>query len=270
MVFTFDLMELVREGRARDWTLPQLKATLQRLDRAGGPRGWNSAYLENHDQPRAVDHFGDPDPAWRSASAKALATLLMTQRATPFLYQGQEIGMTNYPFAGIDDFDDVAARSRWEREVGTGRRAADAVLERLRWTSRDNARTPMQWTPGPGAGFTSGAPWLAVNPNAETVNVAAQADDPTSVLAHYRRLIALRKRWPGLIHGEFRLLQTPDPLIAYVRDEAFLVLLNFGRDPVEFRLPALPGELLIANDGEPIQVGGSIRLQGWQSAVYRP
>jgi oligo-1,6-glucosidase len=271
MVFTFDLVDLSREGRPDDWTLPQLKAVLSRLDRAGGPRGWNSFYLENHDQPRAVSHFGDADPRWAAASAKSLATLLMTQRGTPFVYQGQEIGMTNYPFASIDEFQDVAARSQWARDVESGRRTAEAVLNRLRWKGRDNARTPMQWTSGPNAGFTTGSPWLAANPNAGMINVAAQAGDANSVLAHYRRLIALRRSHPGLIHGAYSDLDpTNERLIAYLRGGAYLVLLNFSREPVDFPPPAgvTIGELLIANDGEPARIEGAVRLQGWQSAIY--
>jgi oligo-1,6-glucosidase len=264
MVFTFDLVEL-----SRDWTVPQLKALLARLDRAAGDHGWNSIYLENHDQPRAVSHFGDPDPAWSAASAKTLATLLMTQRATPFLYQGQEIGMTNYPFTTIDEFRDIAAHTRWAVEVESGSRPADEVLNSLRWTSRDNARTPMQWTGGPQAGFTTGEPWLAINPDAANINVAAEANDPNSVLVHYRRLIALRREHPGLIGGVFRELETVDErLIAYLRGETYLVLLNFSREMVAFRGPA-PSRLLIASDGEPAVAGGGVRLNGWQSAVYR-
>jgi oligo-1,6-glucosidase len=271
MVFTFDLVDLSREERADDWTLPQLKALLTRLDRAGGPRGWNSFYLENHDQPRAVSHFGDADPAWSAASAKALATLLLTQRATPFVYQGQEIGMANYPFAGIEAFEDVAAHGRWAAEVRSGRRPAEAVLNSLRWKGRDNARTPMQWTKGPNAGFTTGRPWLPANPNARTINVAAQNQDPDSVLAHYRRLIALRRSHRGLVFGAFRDLDPAhEHLIAYVRDEAYLVLLNFSREPIDFAPPSGISlrNLLIASGKDPETTGGRVRLQGWQSAIY--
>ena len=272
MVFTFDLVDLPREDRADDWTLPQLKSVLSRLDRAGGARGWNSFYLENHDQPRAVSHFGDPDPRWAPASAKTLATLLMSQRATPVVYQGQEIGMTNYPFGSIEALQDVAARARWVRDVESGRRPAEAVLNSLRWRSRDNARTPMQWTSGPNAGFTTGRPWLAANPNAAAINVEAQSRDPNSVLAHYRRLIALRRAHRGLVHGAYRDLDpNHERLIAYLRDERYLVLLNFSREPVDFSAPrgVTPAQLLIASDGEPENTGGAVRLQGWQSAVYR-
>jgi oligo-1,6-glucosidase len=269
MVFTFDLVELPRQGRHDDWTLPQLKALLTRLDRAGGPRGWNSVYLENHDQPRAVSHFGDPDPEWAAASAKTLATLLLTQRATPFVYQGQEIGMTNYPFGGINEFKDIAAHRRWATEVESDDRRAEAVLNALRWQGRDNARTPLQWTSDPHGGFTRGTPWLSVNPNARTVNVAAQARNPNSVLTHYHRLIALRREHPGLIHGAFRDLEpAQERLIAYVRDEAYLVLLNFSREPVDFS-GASPRQLLISSDSEPAITDAGVRLQGWQSAVYR-
>lgn len=179
MIFHFDLVRLDRDGwRKKDWTLPELKATYARIDRTGGDHGWNTSFLGNHDNPRAVSHFGDDSPEWRAASAKALATMMLTQRATPFLYQGDELGMTNYPFRGLEDYDDVEVKGQWRDFVESGKVSADEYLAHLRQTSRDNARTPMQWSDAPNGGFTTGKPWLAVNPNYPQVNAASQVDDP--------------------------------------------------------------------------------------------
>lgn len=165
---------------------------------APGPSGRASLFLGNHDYPRMASHFGSEQPRWRARSARALATLLLTRRATPFVYQGDKLGMTNYPFATAAAFRDVSARVRWTELVETGRKPATVVLRELAKTSRDNARTPMQWTGGPNGGFTSGTPWIAVNPNASTVNAAAEWANDGSVLRHYQRLIALRRRRPAL------------------------------------------------------------------------
>ena len=188
----------------RSWTLPQLKALVTRIDRAPGAHGWNASFLGNHDNPRAVSHFGDDHPRWRALSAKALATLVLTQRATPFLYQGDELGMTNFPFERIEQYDDVEVKGLWRTLVETGRVPASELLAHLRETSRDHARTPMQWSAAPHAGFTSGTPWLAVHPDFAAVNAQAQLDDDGSVYHHCRRLIALRKRMPVLVHGAYR------------------------------------------------------------------
>ncbi|HUO22551.1 MAG TPA: alpha-glucosidase [Caulobacteraceae bacterium] len=274
MAFDFALVDLPPGGFA----LPQFKAVLARQDRLAGDHGWNAAFLGNHDQPRAVSHFGDDDPAWRMASAKTLATVLLTLRGTPFIYQGEEIAMANAPFAGIDDFQDVWAKTLWREKVLSGRQSAEAVLRRLRLTGRDNARTPMQWDAGPGAGFTTGAPWLKLNPDAAWVNVQAQAGDPNSVLAHYRRLIALRKAEPALVFGAYRDLDPEHPAAyAFTRTlegKSFLILSNFCRAELDYELPAgiaiedlvLSSEA-IAPDTAP-GPGPRIRLVGWASAIF--
>jgi oligo-1,6-glucosidase len=165
MIFQFDVVRLDRHNwRKTDWTLPALKAAYARIDQAAGLHGWATSYLCNHDNPRAVSHFGDDSPAWRERSAKALATLMLTQRAIPFLYQGDKLGITNYPFRSVEDYNDVEVRGHWRQLVETGRVPAAEYLDHVRQTSRDNARTPMQWSAGLHDGFTTGQPWLAVNP----------------------------------------------------------------------------------------------------------
>lgn len=278
MIFHFDLVRLDRDGwRKTSWTLPQAKAVYAQIDRAAGDHGWNTSFLGNHDNPRVVSHFGNDAPRWRELSAKALATVLLTQRATPFVYQGDELGMTNYPFRKLEDFEDVEVRGLWAQWVATGKVSAEEFLSHLRTNSRDHARTPVQWTSEPHGGFTTGTPWLAVNPNYPEINAAAQVEDPDSVFHYHRRLIELRRRHPGLVVGAFQDLYPDHPrLFAYTRGlggETWLVVVVFGEEPVEFSLP--PGirvaEVLLDNGGGPPAPSGATRLTlaPWQATVYR-
>lgn len=279
MIFHFDLVRLDRDGwRKKDWTLPELKAAYAQIDRTGGSHGWNTSFLTNHDNPRTVSHFGDDSPEWRAVSAKALATMMLTQRATPFLYQGDELGMTNYPFHGIEDYDDVEVKGQWHDFVESGKVSAEEYLSHLRQTSRDNARTPMQWSAAPNGGFTTGTPWLAVNPNYAQINATAQVDDAGSVYHHHRRLMEVRRQIPALIHGEFRDLDPANPKVfAYTRtldDKRYLVLINFTRETVAYDLPeGLKIATTLLDNGaaqQPLQPGAaSVSLQPWQATIYQ-
>ena len=275
MVFTFALIGLRRDGAPPSALLPEMRRIIAERDRAAGTDGWIASYLANHDQPRSLSHFGDPDPAWRKASAKVLGTLLLTQRATPFVYQGEELGMANYPFTSNDQFEDVRAKREWREKVEGGMVSAAVELDELRRTGRDNARTPMQWTAGSNAGFTTGTPWLPVNPDARDVNAAAAEADPDSVLLFYRRLIALRKRMPALVYGAYRGIDPDHPAVfAYTRTlpgAGCLVLMNFGREPVLHGLPVgvTAGETLLSSEAAHAPMTGAsvISLAGWQSLV---
>ena len=275
MVLTFGLVGFERDGEASAALLPRMRRIIAARDRAAGADSWVASFLANHDQPRSLSHFGDPDPAWRTASAKVLGTLLLTQRATPFVYQGEELGMANYPFTSIGQFDDVAAKRAWRERVESGAVPPDVVLDKLRRTGRDNARTPMQWTAGPQAGFTTGTPWLPVNPDAHEVNAAAEAADPNSVLSFYRRLIALRKRVPALVYGAWRDIDPDHPAVfGYTRtlpDAACLVLMNFSREPLSYRLPPgmVAGSTLLSSEAGvgPTSGASVVPLAGWQSLV---
>ncbi len=274
MALDFSLVDLPRTGGPDDWTLPQFKAVIARQDRSAGAYSWNAAFLGNHDQPRAVSHFGDDDPNWRMASAKTLASVLLTLRATPFIYQGEEIAMANAPFADIGDFDDVWAKTQWLQQVELGGASPQAVLDRLRRTGRDNARTPMQWSPTLHGGFTTGEPWLKVNPDSVSVNVAAQTYDDRSVLSHYRRLIALRKGEPALVYGAFEDLDPAHPTVfAYARRldaKAFLILANFSRSPIDYALPdkVRPTALVLSSEEGLLLPLSPVRLRGWQSVIF--
>ena len=275
MIFHFDIIRIDHDNwRKIGRTLPALKAMFTTIDRSGGEYGWNTSFLCNHDNPRAVSHFGDDSPRWRVPSAKALATLTLTQRATPFLYQGDELGMTNFPFDSIDQYDDVEVKGLWRTLVETGQVPAEELLANLRHTSRDHARTPMQWTAEPNGGFSTGRPWLAVNPNFTEINAAAQVDDPDSVFAHHRALIALRKAHPALVHGAYRDID-PDheQIFGYTRTlggTTLLVIINMGRDPLDFQLPeglAITATLL-STRAEHAAGAAAIRLEGWEAGVY--
>ncbi|HVH24223.1 MAG TPA: alpha-glucosidase, partial [Pseudonocardia sp.] len=198
MVFQFEHVQ-VDQG-ANKWDvvpldLRALKATMGRWQTGLADVGWNSLYWNNHDQPRAVSRFGRDDPAHRVASAKLLGSVLHLHRGTPYVYQGEELGMTNTPFAGATDFRDIESINYFAAAGALGREPGE-VLAALRAKGRDNARTPMQWDASPHAGFTTGTPWLPVNPDHREWNAAAQRDDPASVLAHYRKLIELRHENP--------------------------------------------------------------------------
>ena len=233
MVFQFEHVGLdhgISKFRPRPLEPGELAASLTRWQEGLADRGWNSLYLENHDQPRSVSRFGDEAAHWR-ASATALATMLHLQRGTPYVYQGQELGMTNAPFSVIDEFRDVESLNAYADEIASGTAVADAISG-LSYMSRDHARTPMQWDASPNAGFTDGTPWIAVNPNHDRINAAAQAGDPASVFEYYRRLIALRHERPVVGHGSFERADAGHPAIfAFERvlgDDRLLVVANLS------------------------------------------
>jgi oligo-1,6-glucosidase len=235
MVFQFEHVALDQEGgnkwRPRKLLLTDLKKSLGRWQDALGERGWNSLYWGNHDQARAVSRFGD-DGRYRELSAKMLAAVLHLHRGTPYVYQGEELGMTNMTFGAISDYRDIEVLNH-HREATTHLGHTDAeVLAALAPLNRDNARTPVQWDATRNAGFTTGAPWIVVNPNANTVNAAAQVDDPDSVYSFYRRLIELRHADPVVAYGDFTmLLPDDDHVYAFTRslpDAELLVLANFS------------------------------------------
>ncbi|QTR06004.1 alpha-glucosidase, partial [Saccharothrix algeriensis] len=196
--------------------LRDLKASLGHWQTALADTGWNSLYWNNHDQPRVVSRFGDDGEHWRE-SATALATVLHLHRGTPYVYQGEELGMTNAPFASIEDMHDVESLNHYRQAVAAGAEP-EAVLRGLRAMGRDNARTPVQWDASHAAGFTTGTPWMPVNPNHTWLNAQAQYDDPESVFHHYRQLIELRHTHPVVALGDFRMLLPDDPHVyAYQR-----------------------------------------------------
>jgi oligo-1,6-glucosidase len=261
--------------------LPKLKASMAAWQSGLAERGWNSLYFGNHDQPRSLSRFGDDSPAHRVAAAKTLATVLHLHRGTPFVYQGDELGMANSPFTVISDYRDIEALRFYAEATERGDDLA-ALLLAMAKMSRDQARTPVQWDASPGAGFTAGTPWLAINPDHVTVNAAAEVDDPDSVFAHYRRLITLRHEDPVVTEGDFELLLPGHPKIwAFLRraappagDAELLVVANFSAELVSVSLPLDRGwadaRVLVPSHCEgPSQPPPELTLRPWESAVWR-
>ncbi|MFE8977688.1 alpha-glucosidase [Streptomyces cyaneofuscatus] len=280
MVFQFDHMVL-DQGPAgkfdvRPLQLTDLKAVLGRWQTGLGEKGWNSLYWNNHDQPRAVSRFGDDSPAHRDRSAKLLATVLHLHRGTPYIYQGEELGMANAPLVAIGDFRDIESLNHYHDQTAQGV-PEEQVLHGLRRMGRDNARTPMQWDATEHAGFTTGTPWLPVNPDHTTVNAKTQLADPDSVFHFYRRLIALRHTEPALVHGDFRIfLPGHERLYAFTRYHRatgceLLVLANFSGIPLTVGLPGgwEHSETLIANVPATSPLTTPHTLQPWEARVHR-
>ena len=270
MVFQFEQMVLDQDGskwKARPWALPELKASIAKWQQGLHGAGWNSLFWNNHDLPRIVSRWGD-DGAHRADSAKALAVVLHGLQGTPYIYQGEELGMTNAPF-GPQDWRDLESLNAYRElcQAGTPQPQALAAVQRM---ARDNARTPMQWTAGPNAGFTTGTPWMRVNPNYTAINAEAALADPGSVFYTYRKLIALRKANPVFAAGDFTLLCPGDTQVfAYLRrggGQTMLVAANLSGQDAAFALPAdfaaVPPAL--ATQGAPTP--GTLRP--WEAAVY--
>ncbi len=274
MLFQFEHVGLDQEGGSK-WDLkplhlPDLKRCLARWQHALAGRGRNSLYLNNHDQPRSVSRWGDGS----AAAAKCLALLTHGQQGTPFVYQGEELGMTNYPFGSIGLCRDIESLN-WHAEALSERGwTAAQAMRSIRAKGRDNARTPMQWTDEPGAGFTNGHPWMPIHPNHLRINARAQRDDPDSVLAFYRRLIRLRHELPALVHGRFELLLEEHPQVfAYTRGHAgerLLVACNVSGQDAQVEWPAgldpALGETLLANLADAPRAGA---MRPWEARLVR-
>ena len=285
MIFQFELMRIDHKPGPdytlqRKWTLPEFKKVFIRWDSALTAKGlgWNSVFLGNHDNPRVVSRFGN-DQEYRVPSAKLFATLLMTMRGTPYIYEGDELGMTNAPFQNINDFRDVATINRYN-EIKAKGGDLQAFLENQREFGRDNSRTPVQWNDQGNAGFTTGKPWIMVNPNYKTINVAAEEADSESVLNYYKRIIRFRHEHPALVYGDFKVLDRSNPdVFAYLRGQGkdrYLVLLNMTNNPVNFTLPGSigseSGQLLIDNYADTADVkdksGSSVKMRPWESMIF--
>jgi oligo-1,6-glucosidase len=271
MVFQFEHVQIdqgATKWEAHPLALRDLKATFGRWQAGLADVGWNSLYWNNHDQPRIVSRYGD-DGEHRVRSAKMLATVLHLHRGTPYVYQGEELGMTNFPFGGLADYRDIESLNHYAEAVAMGD-PPEHVLAALRTRSRDNARTPMQWDASPHAGFTTGTPWLAVNPNHAEVNAEAALADPDSVFHHYRKLIELRHTEPVVAHGDFTmLLPDHDQVYAFTRSYAgteLLVLGNFSGEAVDVDVEGWEGaELVLGNVDDP-EPGV---LAPWEARIHR-
>jgi oligo-1,6-glucosidase len=273
--FDFQLLDITEGWRKVPFSLKKLKDFNQENQFSDNPHVWPVVFLEDHDFARSIPRFGSSRPEFRIQSAKLLATMLFCLRGTPLIYQGEEIGMTNFPFTSVAQYDDIGVHNLYKDLVETGKVSAAEYLSNNALTSRDNSRTPMQWDASAQAGFTtSSKPWLAVNPDYAVINVAAEMHDQNSVLSFYRQLMVIRGSRPVLIFGSYRDISGANPSVyAYLRqDESAqaIVILNFSDAPADFQLPPdlVFKHVVITNYANAFDVSSSsIRLSPWQSAV---
>ena len=276
MVFQFAHVNLDYDENGK-WTLKRvpldgLRRVLSEWQTGLHGKGWNSLYLNNHDQPRMVSRFGDDSTeALRSASAKMLGVLMHMMQGTPYVYQGEELGMTNVAFPDISDYRDIDTLNAWNEMTGELGVSPEHMLACIHRRSRDNARTPMQWSAAPNAGFTTGTPWIGVNPNYTTINAEAQENDQDSVLCFYRRLIALRRKLPIITEGDYALLLADHPQIfAYQRSwqgQRLYVICSFSAQTFDAPeiLPYCGGRLLLCNYAPD---GDTQTLRPYEARVY--
>ncbi|HEY5820445.1 MAG TPA: alpha-glucosidase [Propionibacteriaceae bacterium] len=275
MVFTFEHVSLDADLGSkfdiRDLELPVLKKNLASWQVGLAEVGWNSLYWDNHDQPRAVSRFGDDAPEHRVNAAKTLATVQHAHRGTPYVYQGEELGMTNTNFVDIAQYQDLESVNYHATAMSLGLEV-ETVMAGLAARSRDNARTPVQWDDTSQAGFTQGIPWLPVNPNYVTINAEAAVADPDSVFHHFRKLIELRHTHEILVEGTFALLLPDHPQLWVVTrthgDQVLTMVANCSSEPVtlpEGSVGDLSGaQILLTTHGD----SGSWDLQPWESRIY--
>jgi oligo-1,6-glucosidase len=277
MVFQFEHVDLdhgpAGKFDSRPLDVRELKASFARWQNGLAAKGWNSLYWNNHDQPRAVSRFGDDGEYWLQ-SAKALAAILHLQRGTPYIFQGEELGMTNVPFSDIDQIRDIESLNYFAEAMRVPGAKIVEVLAGIRRNGRDNARTPMQWTADTNGGFSSGVPWIGVHPNHATINAAAQVDVPESVFEFYRALLRLRHSDRVVSVGDFRMIAPEHPtLFAFERrlgDESLVVLANLDAAELEVVAAAgrdFPGWTAVL--GNYPDGGNSVPLRPWEVRVLR-
>mgnify|MGYP005755060611 FL=1 len=277
MVFQFEHMDL-DGGESFKWNdrkinLVELKQVLTKWQTELAGTAWNSLFWDNHDQPRIVSRLGDDSTReYREASAKMLALCLHMMQGTPYVYQGEELGMTNVPFETLEDFRDIESINAYHELTESGQVSPEDMMRFLRYKSRDNARTPMQWDDSENAGFTEGTPWIMVNPNYKEINAKEQLARPDSVFHFYQKLIRLRKEREIIPYGEYELLLPEDPdLYVYTRalgEHKLLVICNFRKEEKAFTLPEGfdpgMGEILIGNYPDR-ELGETMTLKAYEA-----
>ena len=276
MVFQFEHIGLDEAEGKTKWDLmpleiPKLKEVFSKWQTELGNEGWNSLFWNNHDLPRIVSRWGN-DKEYRVESAKMLAILLHMMKGTPYIYQGEEIGMTNKPVNDIEQIDDIESRNMYFERLEEGYSKED-ILHSINAKGRDNARTPMQWSNEKSAGFSAGHPWLAINPNYEKINVEAALEDENSIFYTYQKLIALRKENPIIVWGKFELLKdTAEEVFAYIRSykgENWLIVANFSTKKNQFSSSYEVKEEVIHNYPEAIDNVEEIVLKPYEAFVAK-
>ncbi|WP_042747747.1 glycoside hydrolase family 13 protein [Lactococcus cremoris] len=269
MVFGFWHL-LTSAGNGNKWEkLPldvsKLKEAMAAWQKLNPNEAWNSLFLGNHDLPRIVSFWGDEGEN-REKSAKAFAILFHLMRGTPFIYQGEELGMTNFPFENLSEINDLESHEYFTDKKNEGKTEAE-IIKILQEMSRDNARTPMQWTSDQKAGFTNGKPWLAVNPNATEINADQAVSDSDSIFYTYQKLIELRHKEDWLVEADFELIETTDKIFAYLRKtgtRSFLVLANLSKSPQHFQSSYVKKSEIISNDNFP-NLLTDLEIKPWQA-----
>jgi oligo-1,6-glucosidase len=275
MAYAFDGIDIAKpEG----YSLLHFKEVFSRWDSAFANNGWLSIFLANHDQARLVSRFGNDKPAFRELSSKMLSTFIITMRGTPYYYNGDELGMTNAGFDKIEDYRDMPTLNEYRHQKSTGG-DMPKFMKRIKFECRDNGRTPFQWDSTKNAGFTSGTPWINVNPNYKTINAAAQENNPGSCLNYFRSLVKLRNNnIAALVYGKYTLLDKNNPKVyAYTREgegQKMLILLNFASSNAQARikLHVSNAKVLLSNykDAPLVDQGKSIiTLRPYQAVIYR-
>lgn len=259
MVFQFEHMGL-DDGENSKWNhskikLSELKAVMSKWQKELHKSAWNSLFWCNHDQPRILSRLGNDSPEFREISAKMLGTCLHMLQGTPYIYQGEELGMTNYPFQSLEEFKDIESINAYHELTEKGILSPEEMFDYISYKGRDNARTPMQWDDSENGGFTTGTPWIAVNPNYKEINAKEQMAREDSVFHYYQKLIALRKQYDIIVHGDYELLlPESEEIYSYIRtykDQTLLVICNFTDKKVTYelikQLKDRNGEMLICN-----------------------
>ena len=271
-VFQFEHVEGV-QGPYGKWTdkkmpLTDLKKVFLKWDKGMDGIGWNTLFWSNHDQPRAVSRFGNDGEKYRELSAKMLGTCLHMMRGTPYVYQGEELGMTNAGFTELSQYRDLESLNAYDTYVGNGSLSHEEMMRYLNHISRDNARTPMQWDDTANSGFTTGTPWISVNANYKEINAARQTGSETSVYSYYRRLIKLRHEMEIIVYGSFNLIMADsEEIFAYTREyegKTLYVFCNFTDKNIEYEGVPDNSKLLIGNYDS--QIDGCLRA--YEAVVY--
>ncbi|EOT49557.1 MULTISPECIES: glycoside hydrolase family 13 protein [Enterococcus] len=270
MVFQFEHIGLDQQEGKEKWDLrpleiKALKAVFTKWQTSLGDQGWNSLFWNNHDLPRIISRWGN-DQEYRVESGKLFAILLHLMKGTPYIYQGEEIGMTNYPITDISEANDIETINLYHERIAKGYTKEEVLLS-INTKGRDNARTPMQWDDTEHAGFTTGTPWLHVNPNYHTINVKAALADQHSIFYTYQHLIQLRQTEPLVAWGEFDLVETVDEVFAYIRSyegKRWLVVGNISEDIQSIEMPKTIGEAIIANYSR-TEFEGTIELHPYEA-----
>ncbi|PAE41369.1 glycoside hydrolase family 13 protein [Bacillus sp. 7884-1] len=271
MVFQFEHLNLWDAEVKKELNIIELKDVLSRWQKGLEGKGWNALFIENHDKARVVSTWGNDKEYWRE-SATAFAAIYFLMQGTPFIYQGQEIGMTNVQFDSIDDYNDVSAKNMYRLKKAEG--ASHEEIMEVIWSSgRDNSRTPMQWSDEVNAGFSTGSPWIKVNPNYKSINVEFQKKDETSILNFYKKMIQLKKANEVFTYGTYDLLLAEDPQVyAYTRmlnQDKVLVIANLSVKPAKVKDINVDPHNLILSNYDVKEQAGTLSLQPYEARVYR-